>query len=84
MSQYPKEAVVFELVAQDPDGSGVDFVLPRGILIEGQGRCCNNCNLILGDVGHTGLDMMILFTPKELRPITASARSMLAIAKAGR
>jgi hypothetical protein len=78
-THYPPEAVAFEYVPlEDPiDGGGasMDFNLVPGMVIEGEGRCCERCRLIWGRFGVGYADGG--FVAAELRPLTESAREML-------
>lgn len=62
-------------------GAAVDYVLTAGDIIQGVGRCCENCTLINGwlGIGQYGEDQIGGFTRAELRPLTAAAREMLAL-----
>lgn len=79
----PRESYAFAYVPVDDPykesgGAVLDYVIEAGDVIEGAGRCCDNCSLIWGFFGAGGAHDGG-FAPRELRPLTQAARDMLAL-----
>lgn len=70
----PDEGARFEVVKIDPEGSGMDWQGHLGRVITNAERCCENCLIIIGTLGHPANKWEVGFVPGELRPLNDAAR----------
>jgi hypothetical protein len=70
---------VFEVVYEDPDGSGMDYRGHLGSHVFNAKRCCNNCTIIFAAFAPgSDVDNGPCFVPGELKPINGAAKRLQA------